>query len=300
MAGRGRSNDLTLKLHSVPTDLPEPPYPDDIKANGWKPECDIDRIRSSDTWVLAEDDEHPWLLRIWLEAWSSVPAGSMPSDLKLFARRIRCSEKFLKAHQDILLRGWTLHSDGRLYHQFIASQVLSMLDTRRKSSEKVKAWRDKKLEEKQGKDGECNRLPTSNQPVSNRQEQEQEQEQEIILVPPNGGTRPQKSISGEHSAEYAKIPPCPHKTIIEMYHRLMPRNPRVRTWEGQRPGNLRARWKTQPDLEWWEGFLAYCSESRFLTGQAESKNGSPPFIADLEWIVRPSNFQKINEGKYHR
>ena len=90
-----------------------------------------------------------------------------------------------------------------------------------------------------------------------------------------------------------KIPDCPHRKIIELYHEHCPTLRRVRTWEGERPKHLRARWKDYPHLEWWEGFLSYVAESDFLTGKTSS------WAADLEWIIRPNNFQKINEGKYH-
>ncbi|MBK1649550.1 hypothetical protein CKO36_13320 [Rhabdochromatium marinum] len=118
------------------------------------------------------------MLRVWLEAWRSVPVGSMPSDRRLFARRIGCKPAFLDAHAEILLRGWQRHSDGLLYHGFITALVLKMLDTRRSSAAKVRAWRERKKADKTTKQGDvtgyngaCNR----NVPVSNRQEQEQEE-----------------------------------------------------------------------------------------------------------------------------
>jgi len=86
---------------------------------------------------------------------------------------------------------------------------------------------------------------------------------------------------------------CPHQEIIQAYHETSPTARRVRTWEGERPKLLRARWKTHPSLDWWRGFFEYIAESEFLTGKV---NG---FCADLEWIIRPRNFQNINEGKYH-
>jgi hypothetical protein len=35
-----------------------------------------------------------------------------------------------------------------------------------------------------------------------------------------------------------------------------------------------------------------------LTGRCEGRKGRP-FVADLEWIIRPKNFAPILEGKYH-
>jgi len=95
---------------------------------------------------------------------------------------------------------------------------------------------------------------------------------------------------------------CPHKRIVELYHEALPSLPRVRTWEGNRQRMLAARWKEDPErqnLDWWKGFFEFIAESPFLTGKVQPRSGHP-FVADLEWIVRPSNFQKINDGKYHR
>lgn len=103
-------------------------------------------------------------------------------------------------------------------------------------------------------------------------------------------TRPQTEKRSEDT--------CPHQAIIDLYHKHT-RLRRVRTWNGQRPGLLRSMWKQFPDLEWWTGFFDYVNESDFLCGRSEQKNGSQPFAADLEWLIRPNNFQKIHEGKYH-
>jgi len=51
-------------------------------------------------------------------------------------------------------------------------------------------------------------------------------------------------------------------------------------------------------LAWWAEFFQHIDKSKFLTGKVNSKDGRA-FTADLEWIVRPSNFAKIVEGKYH-
>ena len=93
---------------------------------------------------------------------------------------------------------------------------------------------------------------------------------------------------------------CPQQKLQTMYHEILPMCPKIRTWTTTRERYLRARWKEHPDLEWWKGFLEYASESKFLTGKASGNGDRPPFIADFEWILKPSNFAKINEGKYHR
>lgn len=92
--------------------------------------------------------------------------------------------------------------------------------------------------------------------------------------------------------------PCPHQEIIALYHERLPACPRVRSWTGQRPALLRARWRDHTDIEWWRGFFDYVAESPFLTGKTSAKD-RPPFCATLEWLIRPANFARVHEGKYH-
>lgn len=110
----------------------------------------------------------------------------------------------------------------------------------------------------------------------------------------------------------AALPDCPHEKIIELYHTQLPECPKVLQWHDTRQGYLRSRWKQmakangvtpgyaseEAGLAWWRKFFGYCAQSDFLTGKTEGRQGKPPFVADLEWIVRPTNFAKIIEGKY--
>lgn len=91
--------------------------------------------------------------------------------------------------------------------------------------------------------------------------------------------------------------PCPHQKIIDLYHTHLPELRRVREWTKVREQHLQSRWREKPErqsLEWWERFFKYIAKSEFLMGRTEK-----PFSCDLEWIVRPTNFVKIVEGKYH-
>lgn len=96
--------------------------------------------------------------------------------------------------------------------------------------------------------------------------------------------------------------PCPHQAIIDLYHQTLPTGRQVRIWNDTRKAKLRARWKEdlkRQSLDWWGKFFGYIAESDFLTGKTASTH-RPPFELDLEWIVSPTNFVKIVEGKYHR
>ena len=96
---------------------------------------------------------------------------------------------------------------------------------------------------------------------------------------------------------------CPHQEIIKIYREELPCCPDVREWNNTRAGYLRSRWNEKPerqDLDWWRRLFAYVGKSDFLAGRTDGRDGKPPFVADLEWIVKPSNFAKIIEGRYHR
>lgn len=118
------------------------------------------------------------------------------------------------------------------------------------------------------------------------QEQEQEEEQEPIgsLLPAKPGT-----------------PQCPHLEIVALYHELLPANPAIKVWDGDRAKSLRARWREDPKrqtLDYWRRLFSHVASSPFLTGRVDGANGRP-FLPGLDWLVKASNFAKVIEGRYH-
>jgi len=107
------------------------------------------------------------------------------------------------------------------------------------------------------------------------------------------------------------LPVCDHKAVVERYHQHLPTLRRVEVWNAARQGYLRQRWRevaaelaqekqidTKDVLNWWSDFFQHVGKSKFLTGRIQHKDGRA-FAADLEWIIKPTNFAKIIEGKYH-
>ncbi len=96
------------------------------------------------------------------------------------------------------------------------------------------------------------------------------------------------------------VPPngnCPHQAIIDIYHRTLPQAPQVRVWPPEMQNILRTRWKedrARQCLDWWRQYFEFVRESDFLCGRTDN-----PFMADLEWLVRPRNFTKVVNGRYH-
>ena len=115
---------------------------------------------------------------------------------------------------------------------------------------------------------------------------------DVVLVASNADDESGKPIAAQ----------CPHKDIIDAYHEMLPMCPRIRDWTPSRQTTLRARWnedKSRQTLGYWKRLFAYVSESQFLTGRISSREGRP-FFASLEWILKPENFAKIREGRYHK
>ena len=122
-----------------------------------------------------------------------------------------------------------------------------------------------------------------------------------------------------------KSPPsCPYQEIVRLYHEILPELPQCRVLNETRKRFIRTRWRevlTKPDLMaimvpeheellmysdrqkgllWFERLFRYVSESEFLLGQVPPNGRNQSFMADLEWLMRPTNFAKVLEGKYHR
>jgi hypothetical protein len=95
-------------------------------------------------------------------------------------------------------------------------------------------------------------------------------------------------------------PPCPHSRIVALYHESLPELRQVREWNDARQRLLAKRWAENPErqsLGWWREFFGYVRKSPFLMGQTQGRDGRP-FDCDLEWLIRPTNFAKVVEGKY--
>lgn len=107
-----------------------------------------------------------------------------------------------------------------------------------------------------------------------------------------------KGVEGE-----SKIPPCPYKEIVKLYHEILPDLPKCEILNKTRQGYLKQRWIDKnhglPDLDNWRNYFEYVSKSDFLMGKTEGRDGKPPFKANLEWLTKPLNYTKVYEGKYH-
>jgi hypothetical protein len=108
--------------------------------------------------------------------------------------------------------------------------------------------------------------------------------------------------NSDQAASNKSKPDCPHQEIIGLYHELLPASPRIRDWTPARAALLRNRWNEDPtrqNPEYWKRLFEYISESDFLTGKVATP-GRKAFAVALEWLLKPENFAKVREGRYHR
>lgn len=165
-------------------------------------------------------------------------------------------------------------------------------------SERTRAWRERK------------RLKVNE--VTNAVTNSSQGGDGVDAVEEKRGEEKTSSPNGEEGG--SAPPPCPHGRIVDLYHETLPTCPRCLELNDTRQGYIRARWRyvweqlgqrkkpraTEDILASFRGYFEHVAKSPFLTGRAEASGGRPPFQADLEWLMRPTNWAKVREGKYHR
>ena len=108
----------------------------------------------------------------------------------------------------------------------------------------------------------------------------------------------------------AKIVDCPHERLLDLWQEVLPEMPQhLRSqWNAARQQALRVRWKaiwTSEDmaseeeaLDYWRRLFQFIRQSKFLMGKVSVKD-RPAFQITLEWLIKPTNWSKVVEGKYH-
>lgn len=214
----------------------------------------------------------------------------IPIDTQWVARRLRLDSQVIEA---VLADMFEKHEDGWFHsrcHEVIGhyhamaekNRVNGKLGGRKKNPVGIPVATDSEPIAK---------ATNNQQPITNNQ-------LNINICPPDGELD-------------QKLPDCKHTEVISLYHQNLPTLRKVEVWNATRQGYLKQRWRevaielsqnktiqTDDVLNWWADFFKHIGNSKFLTGKVNSKDGRA-FTADLEWILKPSNFAKIIEGKYH-
>lgn len=101
---------------------------------------------------------------------------------------------------------------------------------------------------------------------------------------------------------------CPQQKVLAVYREELPSLTQPRTWRSNDATALRARWNekkkegkfSNPEegLDYFRKFFRYVGKSPFLMGKVANRDGRA-FQADIRWLMKAANFDKVLEGKYH-
>ena len=220
--------------------------------------------------------------------WCYLHEKPLPLDANEIARIIRLRDHAAIV-RDVLNEFFSLYEEG-----WVCDRVLEEIQHYKAKIEQASRAGKASAERRSNAGSTDVQLTNNHKPITNNQIKPS-------ICPPNGELEP---------ASIKKLPECNHKAVIELYHENLPTMRRVEVWNETRAGYLRQRWRevavelaqekaieVGDVLNWWAEFFQSVGKSRFLTGRVNSKDGRA-FVADLEWILKPSNFAKIVEGKY--
>ena len=173
----------------------------------------------------------------------------------------------------------------------------------------------------QKRDFESTENGTSNVPnlgheYRREERREQGREQGMFFVePPSGGfdDAPPTLFDDETTEKVersaSRIPACPYKKLVDLYHEVCPMLPTVTVLTPGCKTQLKARWTEiyreehcTSEAECMENFrfiFNRVAASRFLTGRTDPGPGrSRPFVANLDWLIKAANSDKVCENRY--
>lgn len=325
--------------------LPHPPYPPTVIARGWRFELDMPRVLQSTSWLTCPPEIRGQLLQLWAMSWLCYPCGSLVNDDDALAGLIGMPVAWFRSYAEVLLRGWYMAADGRLYHPVVTECVERMLAHRFGEAEKkarqratTKAQKDTDtrtddppratgqyaLKDQQVTGAAVTMSPGTPTGVLGESvtgtgtgekigSEANASERADPAAPARPAVAPQPDENDDDQAEPQQVkgfPPCPIRQLVELYHEVLPMGAKVLTIDPERERHLRARWRQygtmrgyasrSTGLAEWRRLFAYAATSPFLMGRTQPQRGRLPFELTLDFLVRPSRFRDLVEGKYHR
>lgn len=301
--------------------LPDPLTPPDcdLSSMDWFPFFHR-KLRRSTFWLNSSVEIRALSVELWCEAFSQTPAASLPDDdvaLSDAAGFGRFDLGRWTALKPDAMKAWTLCSDRRWYHPFLAKVALEAFSLRLKDRARKGGEAGVKAQERlaeivflmervtillegpgssagkkkpstgkpptslvtgQDRTGKESKTPGADAPVSAGADRD------LLGDPhsaPIGGKISKKSIDAAFRA-YCVVA---EESGLPIPAKLTPK----------REGHIRARLGEHGDAAWAKA-IEHIRRSAFLrgeTGRAEWRG------ADIDWLSKPTNFLKVLEGKYH-
>ena len=106
-------------------------------------------------------------------------------------------------------------------------------------------------------------------------------------------------------------PDCPHRAVLALWAEVLPQLPQhdPERWAGTRADHPREVARRGRAARLGDAgrrarvprrLFGYCRKSPFLMGQVKPREpGRKAFQLELEWLVMPTNWTKVHEGKFH-
>jgi len=293
------------------------------KVDTWMPLL-IDKYLGDTTDLTTE--QHGAYLLLLMAMWKKD--GALPNDDQRLASITRLSASRWRASKGVLMEFFRPTEDGSAITQKRLSAELqrskAATDAKAEAGAKGAA---KRWQKEAAEDGEANGTAngTAIADASGSQWQTgaststpllpsvEDSASSNELAPPRPAAEGRQLALVDPVAGKPPEPPdCPHKAVLALWAEVLPTMPQHKPeqWKGARADHLRTRWReqavqrkwasTDDGLAWFRRLFGYVGQSKFLTGQVAVAADKRPFVIELEWLVMPSNFAKVVEGKYHR
>ena len=124
-----------------------------------------------------------------------------------------------------------------------------------------------------------------------------------------GGKLAEDTTPTKFKAEVYIPPPCPYEQIASAYCELLPQLPGITILSDVRRRSMQARWRevcgtekldVAGGLDFFRWFFGRVATSQFLMGRSPAARGKErAFKADFDWLLTPTYFTKVVEGRYH-
>jgi len=133
------------------SDLPAPLVPSNTDLTQFPfMMVEVQKFLKSDTWYAAGENSLIAYVSVnlWFKSFHQIPASSLPNDDGKLAKIADCSLKKFQSVKSVVMKGWILCSDGRLYHKTVAERVLDawIKKLEKKKKAKINAAKSHKKE----------------------------------------------------------------------------------------------------------------------------------------------------------
>ena len=234
---------------------------------------------------------HGVYLLLLMESWIRGPLPDSPKRLRRWA-----ADAPEKVVMMVLQRHWILKSDGWVNNRLEIERDKARAFSERQKANIIKRWSIPRYDS-----GITRAIPEPYQDDT-RAPDPQPQPQEDLRSPPDSASDKSEATSvGVITAPKGRADPCPYQAIADLWNETCGAAglPRCEKLTETRRRHVKARWcNGLGELPGWGKFFRYILESDFLAGRAPTR-GRAPFRASFDWVVKPENYAKIYEGRYH-